>query len=201
MGYEGNFSYTRPLSDRVAIEIGLLGGVQSFSYTLFFKESFIDYQSFQQDFYLEKFSEYDLEYYGLNLGVRYKLLERNQTSLGLVMGVNAVYFLHLDHYLYNGAILSNNQEIEFFYAHSDVNPKNTIFLAPNFGIWYNYHLNKRMDLGLKLNGLVSNHVIMENYSQEPEFLIFGENETVKGSWEKMYRQFGLGLSFYYFLNH
>jgi len=201
MGYEAGVSYTRPLSEKIAIEIGLIGGIQSYSFTLFFKESFIDYQSFQQDFFLEKITGYDLEYYGFNLGLRYKLLARNKSSTGLLIGANAVYYSQQDHALTYGAFLSNYQSKDFFYAHSDINPKNTIFLAPNFGIWYNYQLNKRMILGIKLNGVVSNHIIMENYFQEPEFLIFGDNETVKGSWEKKYRQFGLGLSFSYLLNN
>lgn len=200
MGYEASFYYSRHLSERVNIEMGLLGGLQSYSFTLYFEDSFIDDSNPDENFSLDKVSAYDLEYYGVNLGLGYKLFQFKRSSLGLLAGVNAIYFLHTDSSVSYGAVLPNNVDKEFFFAQDDVNPDNKIIIAPNLGIYYSYPLNKRVDLGLRTNAVVSNAVIFKNYAKTPNFLIFGDNETVKGSWEKRFRQYGIGLSVFYKLN-
>lgn len=182
-------NYSRSISAKFALDIGLEGGLNSYNFCLGFEEDFVDL-SLPQPFYTEH-TGYDLPYAAGIFGIKYKSSLTLRSHLTFKVGIRASYYIPILTDFLIGAPLQSGQPSDIFFSQISNNNDGKIIFSPDLSLDYLLNFPQtRFSLSTGFNTSFS-----RNYFMNGTFQLNGDQQVLTGSFSKkmIFLNFGLGL--------
>jgi len=170
---------------------GVISGVSTYKFALTMTKSFGDL-SF--DGFTHPTLMNEMNYVGFSLGSRYSLIKKRNSSLGINVKLSGIYFLSSWSIFSESSIDSLNNTQRFFHTEMIINEQNRFLFVPELGLTFSQKLGKRFNLEASMMGVWSKGYIMKT---DPNYKIFGDHETLTGTYQKQFEYIGLGLGLTY----
>jgi opacity protein-like surface antigen len=184
-------NYTQSFHPRLRWDIGLEAGLDSYHLQVVASEAFLN-TGFNRPYNVEA-TFFDLAYAAVLMGLKYQLPISPRSALSFNAGGRFTFYMPIGIGVGFGLIPSSGTQIDVFDAEMKSNPDNQLIVSPEFGLDYAYHFPR------------SNFVLLAgfntSFSRETtlrgNYLIFGDQEVLKGtlSKEMMFFRLGLGVAY------
>ncbi len=189
--FEGQFTYYHLFTPRIKLGVGILGGVHSYSLQLY---TFEEIQNFRRSMTYINHTKYKFQYGGLSFNGFYMIPIGKKGHLELMGGIQAVYFAATDLGFTESIPYKDPLYQAEFKTYYFSNPENKTFINPRLGIGYTYRIGQMISIGLRLSKTTSSN----KYTlAEGEYQLFGDNETLSGTYKKRFFQMGAGVEVMY----
>lgn len=186
IGFEANLSQTITVKNNWAVNLVYIFGVYPFDIKYDIKKEFIGSA--------EKFSNLSnsisyIKYTGAEIGLA-KLFKIKNNLFSINGDCSFIYFVG-DWNLqerYDGEILPDNLVYKRLFI---PNQNGNIIVAPSLKIKLYKKMKNRLWLYTFLTGTLSSEIILDG-----SYKVIGENETLKGTFDKKYAHVGFGIGFH-----
>lgn len=190
VSYAGKFEYNGLLNKHLEVSIGVSASSYPTDFVFAYDSIFSLYGKGFDDYSFERYSG---DYLGVYGAVDYRQQLSVKDFLSLRLGLNIVYFIPAFYGTSSTSIQPTGQ-YKFFEARANMNPKGLPFLAPELSLRYYHLVWKKYMPFISINGVYSSA-----YPINGNYLIFGKNETVQGTFRRRFLHAGIEVGVKY--NH
>jgi len=193
LGYESRVNITYPINGIPSLRFtfGFISGTSTYKFNLKLPQTFA---SFNDSGYVLPNLMNEMHYFGISIGYRYSLINKSNSSLGINVKLSGIYFFSGWSGISTSNIDSLNNIQLLFKSEMIINENNRILFTPELGLTFSQKLGKRFNLEASMMGVWSKGYIMKT---DPNYKIFGDHETLTGTYQKQFKYIGLGLGLTY----
>jgi len=195
-GYEFRLFYTYPFLFNTLLSVTgcLLYGISTYKIHFYKTESFNKLGWDNMDLFL---MDDLINYYGFSIGLRYTILRKAKNDLSFTANLSGIYFPSGIGSFSIDANLGGNNYKNLFKSTMIINEKNSLRLVPELGLVFSQKIGKRISIEASIRGAWSKGYIMRT---NPVYKIYGDKDTLTGSYQKKFRYIGVGLGASYVIN-
>jgi len=185
-----NYSYQFASVPKIKVEGGLIYGVSSYRLIFSITKSFGNFTS--SGFWVPIYGT-EIKYIGSSLGIQYLIWKQKYNEIGVYGNISVVYFFPGFSELFWYDFESKNLKL-LFYSPMTINEEKKVKIVPMGGIMFSHKINDRINISTNITGAWSKGYIMRT---DPEYKIYGANDTLTGSYQKQFKYIGIGLGVSY----